>query len=381
MFDFLTDTDGELSTGRRLWLLFRPALVYILSFAFAFFVLYTGYSFIMHKFVLPVDENDKTPIIIEIKSGSSSSGIASLLYGESENNQLIRSKAAFKIYVDYTGKSAKLKAGTYSFNKSMSYPDIVDMLVKGDGSAQKSVKFTLPEGLDAEGMALLLVSHGAQKSVNDYLELAKTAKGIKFELPNSASLRRYKLEGYLFPDTYEVFANTDANTIINKQLTRFNDIFTGDCIERANELGMTVDDVVILASIIEREAKTADFAKVSAVFHNRIREDMPLESCATVQYALGVRNYVLTAEQLSAESKYNTYKYGGLPAGPLCTPGKNAIMAALNPDEQYLKDGYLFFCLKEPESGELAFAKTKKEHDANVSQYRDLWLAYDAARS
>ena len=142
---------------------------------------------------------------------------------------------------------------------------------------------------------------------------------------------------------------------------------------------MTIDEVITLASIIEKEAKTADFAKVSAVFHNRIDRDQRLESCATIQYFKNERKLVWTTEELREDSPYNTYLYSGLPVGPICNPSKNAIEAALYPDEQMMEEGYLFFCLGDPDTGELLFAKTLEEHERNKAEYEPLWEAHDAA--
>lgn len=140
---------------------------------------------------------------------------------------------------------------------------------------------------------------------------------------------------------------------------------------------MTTDQVITLASMIEQEAKNDDFTKVSAVFHNRLKEGMRLESCATVQYIQGISNLVLTDEEMAVESPYNTYKYTGLPKGPICNPGLASIKAALYPDETLTAENYLFFCLTDPEVGSLAFSKTLEEHNALKAQWQPVWLEYD----
>ena len=140
---------------------------------------------------------------------------------------------------------------------------------------------------------------------------------------------------------------------------------------------MTMDEVLALASMIEKEGKSSTFDKVSAVFHNRLKTGATLGSDVTVQYALGVKKLVLSGEELNVESAYNTYKYKGLPVGSICNPGGSAIDAALYPDEQTMEDGYLYFTLTDPETGELMFSKTLEEHEAIAAEYRDLWKAYD----
>jgi UPF0755 protein len=141
---------------------------------------------------------------------------------------------------------------------------------------------------------------------------------------------------------------------------------------------MTIDEVITLASIIEKESRPADFAKVSAVFHNRLDRHMKLQSCATLQYALGIKRIVLTNDDISSDSPYNTYKYEGLPIGPICSPSEKAIDAALNPDQSFVDQGYLFFATKDPNSGELVFNIKAEDHEAAVEQYRPLWEAWDA---
>ncbi len=131
--------------------------------------------------------------------------------------------------------------------------------------------------------------------------------------------------------------------------------------------------MVKMASLIEREAKPKDFKKVAACFYNRLEDGQNLESCATLQYYLRLDKYVFNEEERATDTQYNTYKNGGLPLGPIANPGKQAMEAALYPSEEYLNEGYKYFCLKDPETGELAFAKTYEEHLANVEKYSSSW--------
>ena len=150
--------------------------------------------------------------------------------------------------------------------------------------------------------------------------------------------------------------------------------------ERAEKLGMSMDQVLTLASLIEKEAKASDFKRVSAVFHNRLKAGMKLESDVTVHYVTGVRKMALTGADTSVSSPYNTYAVSGLPVGPICNPSTAAIQAALYPDEQMIAEKYLFFCAKEPESGELYFSKTVDQHNRAVEAYSNLWKKYDEDR-
>lgn len=140
---------------------------------------------------------------------------------------------------------------------------------------------------------------------------------------------------------------------------------------------MTMDQVLSLASLIEKEAKTADFKHVSAIFHNRLKQNMALGSDVTVKYVLGTRRMVLTREDLAVNSPYNTYLRKGLPIGPICAPSPAAVEAALYPDEDFIAQGYLYFCSKNPDTGELHFSKTLQEHEQAVRIYAPLWAAFD----
>ncbi len=382
------DSFFALSAPQRTWRILRPAAIFLISLAIVIVLAVIGFNIVMDKLYRPVDVNDDSAVVVTVKKGSSSSAIANLLYDEQEDgslgkNQLIRNKAVFKVYVDFTGVGSKLRSGTYTFNRGMTIPEIVDMLAAGDGTVQETIKYTLIEGMTAEDMAKSLVKQGVLTSEDRFLKLCSTMKGITTnELmisSDEAVGRATALEGYLFPDTYEVYAGSSEETIINKMTTRFYGVISEAYILRAEDMGMTMDQVITLASMIEKEAKSADFAKVSAVFHNRLKQDMSLQSDATIQYILKSRKLIFTAEELSIASPYNTYANKGLPLGPICNPGKAAIEAALYPDAEHLENGYLYFCLKEPESGELVFSKTLEEHNANVEQYRNLWQQADEA--
>ncbi|MBR2155689.1 MAG: endolytic transglycosylase MltG, partial [Clostridia bacterium] len=340
---------------RKIMRILRPVLIYGISIAICFLIARVAINYALDEYVRPVDSSDATPITVTIEKGSGASTIAKLLYeaGGEGNVGLIKSKAAFKIYVDFTGKSSILKSGTYVLSRNMDIPQMVDIICMGN-PARQTVKFTVPEGMEIEDMADRLVELGILESKTEFLSLCETGEAFsEYSFVNAilqsedAGSRRYALEGYLFPDTYEVYVGASAKSIITKMLIRFNEVFNDEYMARAQELNMSVDDVVTLASIIEREAKTADFAKVSAVFHNRMDEGMRLQSDAPLKYIFRTENVLdFTSEQMEADSPYNTYKVDGLPVGAIDNPGNNAIYAALYPDEEYMEDGYLYFVLK-----------------------------------
>ncbi len=364
----------------RAWRALRPAAILLVSLGVCALIAVVGVNKLLDEFVRPVDIRDATPISVTIPSGSAASTIAKLLYeanGVGEQG-LINSKAAFSIYVDFTGKTKKLKAGTYILSKNMDIPQIVDEICKGN-PPRSEVTIVIPEGMDIAAIAEKLESTGVIKSASVFLDLCKT--GTEFAdysfvaaIPeNPRQARDYALEGYLFPDTYKVFTDTTEKAVILKMLMRFFEVFTEDYVERAQELNMSIDDVVTLASLIEKEAKPADFHKVSAVFYNRMKADMNLGSDAPLRYIFKSNTLQFTQTQLNDPSLYNTHMHKGLPLGPITNPGGAAINAALYPDEEFLEEGYLYFCLMNPENGALVYAKTLEEHQQNVAKYSPLW--------
>jgi UPF0755 protein len=264
----------------------------------------------------------------------------------------------------------------------MTMEQIMGILAEGDGG-RETLTITLTEGMTAVDMAdSLLKNEVLNKDERDeFLALCNDAEAYSDDYSFIAALadtervdeRNYLLEGYLFPDTYEIYADATPDDIIRKLLDRFDVIMTLEYEDRAETLGMTVDQVVTLASIIEWEALPKDYSKVSAVFFNRLDDGTPLGSCATLRYVTGEKKFVYTAEERDIDSPFNTYKYAGLPIGPVSNPGKKAIESALYPDEEYIEQGFEYFCTADPETGDLAFAKTLDEHNDNVAMYEDLW--------
>lgn len=364
----------------RVWGWLRPVVITLISLTLVVCGLYYGYGYIRDKYLAPVDPKDNTPITVTIETASSLDTIAQQLY----NSGVIRNKNVFELYADFTDISHKLKAGTYRLSKNMTYDDIIYTLMKGK-EAIPVIKITLTEGMNVQTMGQTLISKGAVKSDAKYLKLSREGTDFKEYsfiaaiLANKSVGRIYALEGYLFPDTYELYTDSDVSVIITKQLDRFDQIFTDEYEAKAAQMNLTIDQVITLASIIEKEGKPQDFAKISAVFHNRLAKEMRLQADATLTYALGIKKYNYSDDQKNIDSPYNTYIIKGIPVGPICNPGKNAIEAALYPDEQYLEEGYLYFTLTDPGSNSLAFSKTLDEHNEIVAKYKQAWIDADNA--
>lgn len=381
---------GRKKAASKAWRILRPPAVFVLSLALCAGVLYGAYGYVMARFFSPVDVGDATPVTVVIGSGSGASSIAKKLYeagGVDEDGNLlapglITSKTVFKIYVDFTGKSDKLKAGTYVLSRNMDVSQIVDVICKGN-APRTTLKLVVTEGMTVEQIANKLVSLGVLDAPGEFLNLCKTGEqftdysfvAAAVDEADPGRARDYALEGYLFPDTYDIYSDESAKSIINRMLYRFGEVMKDEYVARAKEMGLSLDDLVTLASVIEKEAKAEDdFAKVSAVFHLRLERDMKLQSDATLKYIFKTAgNITFTDEQLDDPSKYNTYRYEGLPLGPICNPGLRAVKAVLEPDEAVMDEEYLYFCLSDSEDGALVYAKTYEEHKANIEKYRPFW--------
>lgn len=365
-----------------LWSILRPLVVFTASLAIVCGILMTGWNFVSDHFVGPVNAEDQTPVTFTVASGSSLSRVSR----ELEEAGLIHNRTVFKYVTDFMGKGQRIQSGEYMLAKSMDMMEIMDQLTTGDGKPN-TARITIIPGWTVEDIAAQLLKDGIIKSEEEFLTLCKTGENYKdyyyiadvLGSPN-VSQRKYVLEGYLSPNTYEVYTSATADDIIKKLLAQTEAVYPATYDERAEELGLTMDQVLTLASMIEKEAKTADFAKVSAVFHNRLAQNMTLGSDVTIKYYLNSKKMALSDEELAVNTGYNTYKNKGLPTGPICNPSTDAIIAALYPDEQYRQQGYLYFCSKDPNSGELHFSKTLEEHEAAVSMYRPLWIEYDKSR-
>ena len=383
-------TERELHERRRygffwydwLWKLLRPVMVFLASFVIVCGLVFTGWQKIDSMFFAPVDAADTEKTAFEVASGSSLSSVSRKL----EEAGLIHNHTVFKYMADFMGMGQKIQSGDYELSRSMSATEILDQLISGDGKPL-TARITIIPGWTIEDIAAYLVEQKILNKPDEFLELCRTGENYsgyyfieEMMKTGDADKRLYALEGYLSPNTYEIYTSSSADTIIKRLLSQTEAAYSLSYDERAQELGMTMDEVFTLASMIEKEAKTADFARVSAVFHNRLRQNMTLGSDVTIKYVSGSEKMVLSSSDLDVNSPYNTYQREGLPVGPICNPSMGAVVAALYPDEQFIAQKYLYFCSKDPDSGELFFSRTLKEHEAAVAMYRPLWEEYDRQR-
>jgi UPF0755 protein len=291
---------------------------------------------------LPVNTSDRDPEIFVIKPGESIDAIATNL----EKEGLIRNKIVFKILVKQLNIERSIQAGDFRLYPSMSASEIAQNLTHGT----LDTWVTVIEGLRREEIAQLIAdSH---------------------DIPESVFVEKTK-EGYLFPDTYLVPTSADVNTIIEMFEKNFNEKVTPEMVQAAEKKGYTLDELLTLASLLERETQDyEDMRIVAGILENRLEEDMPLQIDATVQYALGYdegektwwkKN--LTIEDLDIDSMFNTYKVTGLPPHPIASPGLNAINAVLN-----AKDVPYFYYITD-NTGRMHYSETLDQHNANVEKY------------
>ena len=319
----------------------RRALGYILVAIFAFILgLGAGYA---RGYFASGDVGGTVTVVVPV--GASLSSIAA----ELEAKGVVKHARAFVIRAESDGYATKFMPGTYRFHQNEPYADLVALLARGVNPP--TVKVAIPEGTTLRQAARLVAAEVDSISAADYVAVAR-------DDPPPFRLGGYKrgttLEGMLFPATYEVLPKVKARAFVKTQLTAFDDNFAKVDMTRALKANLTPYDVVIIASMIDREALVpAERPMVAAVIWNRLRIDMLLQIDATIQYALGKTKPVLTFDDLKIDSPYNTYKHPGLPPTPISNPGLAALQAAAAPADV----DFLYYVARNDGSGRHYFSK------------------------
>jgi UPF0755 protein len=289
---------------------------------------------------------------IAIRRGMTFREVAILL----EEEGIIRGMRRFVLLGKLSGASPKVKAGEYELSSGMTPLQVLNTLTEG---RVKQYKVFLPEGYTVAQIAEFL----ERREITDraaFLEKCSSPQYI-----SSLGIETDSLEGYLFPDSYLFSRNLRPEDVIEAMVRRFRQIYTPQYSERTKELGFSDYEILILASIIEKEAAIREERfLVSGVYHNRLKRNMRLNSCVTVIYGIKDFDGNLTKRDLERHTPYNTYIIRGLPPGPVCNPGKEAIVAALYPAET----DYLYFVSKN--DGSHHFSSTLKEHNIAVRKYQ-----------
>ena len=292
---------------------------------------------------------------VEIPQGTGSSLIGERLTAAG----VVRDSITFRVALWLSHQGRHLKAGEYRFDHAMTPFEVIDKMARGDVFV---VSLTFPEGLTIAEMSKIFESHGLGTSAM-FVEAAHDGSLIRDLDPVAKDL-----EGYLFPETYNVPRHTDAAKLVRMMVARFEKILTPELRQAAAARNLSVRQAVTLASIVEKEtAKAEERPLVAAVYTTRLRIGMPLQCDPTVIYALVKAHRYdgnIHKEDLSFDSPYNTYRYPGLPPGPIASPGRASIEAAVHPADA----DYLYFVSRN--DGSHAFARTLEEHNRNVQKFQ-----------
>ena len=372
-----------------LWKIIRPVLIFAISAIITVGIFVNGWFVVYDNFLKPMDPDDTATVPFVIEKGNTVTRIAKNL----SEQGLLRNQGIFKYLVMFRGVTSDIQYGTYQISPSMNVSEIVDIISSGASSETRVIRI-IP-GWTVEDIAQYLVSVQAITDVDEFYRLcnsvdyfgANSHQVAQAIAAGTTTNRKYLLEGYLAPDTYQVFSNASAESLLRTLLGQteivmdrlYASVESGEYDEEELPVSLTQDEIIILASMIEKEAVTAeDRGRVSAVFYNRLAAGMRLESDPTVKYMTGSTDFILSSGEMSMVTPYNTYVIPGLPIGPICNPSPAALEAALHPNKNYIDENYLYFCSTDPRKGVLHFSKTLEEHNAAVAQYWPLWEAYDA---
>lgn len=301
--------------------------------------------------VIPAVENPPSKVVT-VPEGATFQQVALLL----DRERLIKSRQAFLLLGRSQSADRKIRAGEYELNAGMTPAEILTKLLSGQVVLHP---VTVPEGLTMAQVAELL----AQQGLANREELLRLVRDRTFAA--SLGLKAETLEGYLYPDTYKFPKNVKAKEALTTMVEHLRQVYTPEFQARTEELKMTQHEVLTLASVIEKEtAATGEREEISAVFHNRLKKRIPLQSDPTVIYGLPNFDGNIRKKDLSSPSPYNTYRVAGLPPGPIANPGLRAIRAALYPSNSRA----LFFVSKN--DGTHQFSTTLTEHNEAVERYQ-----------
>lgn len=303
------------------------------------------------------------PVNIVIDEGKSVDAIARQLVAEG----IINSARWLKVYVWVHRKSNALQAGQHDLQQQSSIKDVVRRLVGDEVGVVNEVRVIIPEGLTSGAMLEIFRDQGmTAKNFED--AVASTYITNLPEIFFAGRPRDTSWEGYLFPDTYNFYTNAEGEEIVEKMVRNFATQLEDErhAAIQAQASDLNFYEIITLASIIEKELKTPEERRIGAgIFLRRLNDHYPLESDATINFITGKRTTQPSNKDLGVDSQYNTYKYIGLPPGPIANPGLDAIDAVLRPTQT---DYYFFLTTPEPE-GRAIFSKTFDEHLQNKAQY------------
>lgn len=308
----------------------------------------------------PYNKNNTQGIVVEIPQGSTTNTISDILY----KNNLIKNKVMFKISVKLSNKAQQFKAGKYLFNQTYSNKQIINDLSLGK-IYNDGIKITIPEGSTSREIVSILLDKKLGNE-DSYEALISNPKEFYNDFKFLEEDDITSLEGFLYPSTYYFDENSSEKEVLSTMLSQFNKVYTDKLRDRQKELNMTTEQVLNLASIVEKEAiLDKDRPIIASVFYNRLEIGMPLQSDATIQYIFKERKKIVTYKDLEIDSPYNSYKNKGLPPTPISSPGIESIKATLYPE----KTDYLYFVAKM--DGGNNYSKNYEDHLKYVKEYKD----------
>jgi len=294
--------------------------------------------------------------LFKIEKGQSFKEISENLLKE----DFVKNKKLFEIYALLMNVKSRFQPGSYYLRPSISFKDLIQNLTSIPLPEEQTI--TILEGWQIKEIAEYLEKETEIRK-EEFLKKTDELKNIDYEFlldrPKNATL-----EGYLFPDTYRVYKKSTSEEIIKKMLENFNQKLSDELRAEIKKQNKTIFEILTMASLIEKEARTdLERRVISDIFWKRLEAKIPLQSCASINYILGVSKRRLSIEETRVPSPYNTYLNRGLPPGPINNPGINSIKAAIEP----IKTDYWYFL--STEEGQTIFSRTKEEHDLNKAKY------------
>jgi UPF0755 protein len=341
----------------------RQAIVIAAIAVLALAIIVVTQQIIVHYLDSARDDEARSVYFV-IESGEAVDSIADRLHDEG----LIRSPGYFRLRIRLSGAGDNIIAGRYRLDTGMSTSQIITVITSEDAALAQEIQVQFIEGWRTEQIAEKLVEVGLLQSTEQFMTATQDPKwNDEFSFLHSRP-SGVALEGYLFPDTYNFRMDSTTDDIIQRMLATFEERVTPEMIAQADTLGMTLHQVITIASIVEREAiDPAERPVIASVFYNRLARGMPLAADPTIQFQVGSAAEwwpVLSTADLQQDGRYNTYLNPSLPPGPICNPSLASIEAALQPAQTE----YLFFVATG--DGTHAFALTAEEHQANVEKYQ-----------
>lgn len=340
-----------------------------ISVIFLLVAVFTVYKWVDRQAFYGISGQSNIKKDFEVKEGEGSTEVGQNL----QQQGLVKSKYIFWYYVWKTGTDDKIQAGAYELAPNMTIGEMVDKFTRGDVVAQV-VKVTIPEGFTNKKiiarlnekkpeMAAKFESIVDCRCINEpgcACDLFSSRYDFIRQLPQGIDL-----EGYLFPDTYFIDKDDTAETLVSKFLSNFDRQVDVSLRQEISNQGKSLNEIVTMASIVEKEVKTEEDRKIaSGIFWKRIEDEHPLQSCATLAYILGIDKVQYSYDDTQVSSPYNTYLNSGLPPGPVSNPGLASIRAAVHPEYT----NYYYF-LSDPKTGQIIYSETAQQHSQNKLKY------------